>query len=324
MLTAAVRDLHQLHPGKFVTDVRTSCPELWEHNPRITSLEEDDPKVRHIQCHYPLIQRANHEPWHFLHGYSQYLGQQLGIDLHPTAFRGDIHLSPAERKRPSPVEEAHGDAGPYWIIVAGGKYDYTIKWWHRRRWQEVVDRLQDRITFVQVGGEGDYHPPLRGVIDMRGKTTLRELVRLVYWSEGVLSPVTSLPHLAAAVPLPPHRNRERPCVVVAGGREPPHWEAYPWHRFLHTVGSLPCCASGGCWKSRAVPLGDGSEHDAPKHLCQDFSTAAGLPRCMDLISTDQVIEAITSYPNTHEHQPRFQAAPQKSERQKTSRKKARF
>ncbi len=239
MLTAAVRDLHRLHPHKYITDVRTSCPELWLHNPSISPLEESDSEVRQIDCHYPLIQKANQEPWHFLHGYAQFLGAQLGLNIHPTAFRGDIHLSAEERRQPSPVEELHGKIGPYWLIVAGGKYDYTIKWWHRRRWQEVVDQLRGKITFVQVGEAGHYHPPLQGVIDMRGKTSLRELVRMIYWSEGVVCPVTSLAHLAAAVPLPSNRSGERPCVVVAGGREPPHWEAYPWHRFLHTVGSLP-------------------------------------------------------------------------------------
>ena len=42
MLTAAVRDLHRCHPGEFLTDVRTSCPELWHHNPHLTPLSEDD------------------------------------------------------------------------------------------------------------------------------------------------------------------------------------------------------------------------------------------------------------------------------------------
>jgi len=32
VLTAALRDLHLCHPGEFVTDVRTICPELWDHN----------------------------------------------------------------------------------------------------------------------------------------------------------------------------------------------------------------------------------------------------------------------------------------------------
>ena len=65
MLTAAVRDLHRAGPGGFVTDVRTPCPALWENNPHITSLEEVDPQVRVIECHYPLIHRSNQEPFHF-------------------------------------------------------------------------------------------------------------------------------------------------------------------------------------------------------------------------------------------------------------------
>ena len=45
MLTAAVRDLHRCHPGRFVTDVRTSCPDLWRYNPYLTPLDEHDPEV---------------------------------------------------------------------------------------------------------------------------------------------------------------------------------------------------------------------------------------------------------------------------------------
>jgi len=53
MLTAAVRDLHRSHPGSFVTDVRTPCPALWQHNPLVTPLKEGDPEVEVIECHYP-------------------------------------------------------------------------------------------------------------------------------------------------------------------------------------------------------------------------------------------------------------------------------
>jgi hypothetical protein len=76
-------------------------------------------------------------------------------------------------------------------------------------------------------------------------------------------------HLAAAVDSPPDAPRHRPCVVVAGGREPPHFTAHPHHQFIHTVGALRCCDDGGCWKSRAVPLGDGAEKDRPEALCVD-------------------------------------------------------
>ena len=69
MLTAAVRDLHLNHPGQFVTDVRTSASQLWENNPYLTPLEDDDPDVRIIDMEYPLIQRSNLTPHHFIHGF---------------------------------------------------------------------------------------------------------------------------------------------------------------------------------------------------------------------------------------------------------------
>ena len=36
MLTAAVRDLHAQHPGKFRTAVATSAEAIWENNPWVT------------------------------------------------------------------------------------------------------------------------------------------------------------------------------------------------------------------------------------------------------------------------------------------------
>jgi ADP-heptose:LPS heptosyltransferase len=293
MLTAAVRDLHACHPGQFRTDVRTSCPDLWAHNPHLTPLRETNPRVRVLDCQYPLIHGCNNVPSHFLWGFPDYLNQELSTRIRPTAFRGDIHLSKEERARPSLVAEQVGSDVPYWIVVAGGKYDYTIKWWHFRRYQAVVDHFRSRIQFVQVGENGHYHPPLDGVICLRGRTTLRALIHLVYHAAGVLCPVTCLMHLAAAVPTRSDRPAERPCVVVAGGREPPHWEAYPHHQFIHTVGALPCCASGGCWRSRTVPLGDGDEKDQPEKLCADV--VDGLPHCMAMIEPEDVIQRITWY-----------------------------
>ncbi|MCC6235052.1 MAG: ADP-heptose--LPS heptosyltransferase [Verrucomicrobiales bacterium] len=298
VLTATVRDLHRLYPGRYVTDVRTSCPDLWLHNPWIQPLSTQDPEVLRISCHYPLIHRANLEPWHFLHGFMQDLGTKLGLELSPTEFRGDLHLSPEERSHNPLLPSPAASGRRRWIIAAGGKYDFTIKWWHRRRWQAVVDALIDEIEFIQVGETGHYHPLLNHVVDLRGKTSLRDLVVLIHHADGVLCPVTSLMHLAAAVPRPADRPAPLPCVVVAGGRETAHWEAYPTHRFLHTIGLLPCCATGGCWKVRSVALGDGHANDDASNRCVDFDAAAGLPRCMASITPETVIAAIRSYLST--------------------------
>jgi ADP-heptose:LPS heptosyltransferase len=291
MLTAAVRDLHRAYPGRFRTDVRGSAAELWAYNPYLTPLDRSSRRVHSLVCHYPLIHRCNTAPYHFIHGFVEYLNDQLGLDIKPTEFKGDIYLSEEEKERPGPVEAVLGAKRPYWVMAAGGKYDFTIKWWHRRRWQAVVDHFRKDLLFVQVGEKGHYHPPLKGVVDLRGKTSLRDLVRLIYHANGVVCPITLPMHLAAAVPVPEGRKRLRSCIVIAGGREPAHWEQYPGHHFLHTIGALDCCARGGCWKSRTVPLGDGSPLDQPDSLCVDV-TARGLPRCMDMISTRQVCELI--------------------------------
>jgi ADP-heptose:LPS heptosyltransferase len=293
MLTAAVRDIHRTYPGEFQTDVRTPCPAIWENNPYLTHLREDDDGVESIDCHYPLIHVSNEAPYHFIHGFIEFLNERLKLRVRPTAFKGDIHISPIEKSWMSQVEEIVQDNRPFWIVVAGGKRDFTIKWWDIDRYQRVVNHFRDRILFVQVGEAHHSHPQLNNVIDLRGKTDLRQLIRLVYHAQGIVCPVTMAMHLAAAVEVRPGMPKNRPCVVIAGGREPPHWEAYTHHRFLHRVGALKCCDNGGCWKSRTVPLGDGDKKDDKDSLCLDV--VGNLPRCMHLISAEEVIAAIETY-----------------------------
>jgi ADP-heptose:LPS heptosyltransferase len=294
MLTAAVRDLHRSFPGRFITDVRTSCPEIWENNPHITALDENDSEVEVVECRYPLVGESNRLPVHFVQAFGHYLSSKLGVGIETTEFKGDIHLSYAEQKNPSITERWLGEDIPFWIVVSGGKSDFTVKWWESSRYQAVIDAFEGRILFVQVGREQDHHPRLRGTLDLRGKTTLRELIVLIHQAQGVLCPVTAAMHLAAAVPCRPNAASNRACVVVAGGREPPHWEAYPCHQFIHTVGSLHCCETGGCWKARVHTQGDGDALDSPQHICLDV-TERSLPRCMDSITVEHVVTRIELY-----------------------------
>ena len=137
MLTAAVRDLHLCYPGEFLTDVRTTCPDLWENNPYLTPLPEDDPAVRVVDCSYPLIQQSNFVPYHFIHGFIEDLNRQLGLHVRPTEFKGDIHISARERDYFARVEARVEDNPPFWLVTAGGKFDFTAKWW-------AQDALSDR------------------------------------------------------------------------------------------------------------------------------------------------------------------------------------
>lgn len=283
MLTAAIRDLHAAHPGKYKTDVRTFHPDLWLNNPNIIPLTEG----KEIIANYDLVQQSNQKPYHFIHGYRKDIQTTLGIPIPMGEFRGDIHLTDEERNtRPFEFK--------YWVIASGGKNDFTTKWWDPERWQAVVDYWHARgIKFVQVGDRNDPHPDMHNVTDMRGKTSLRQLINLIQHSEGVLCHVTSLMHIAAALPLA--GGRIRPCVVVAGGREQRSWEAYNGHRYLDTIGQLSCCDSGGCWKSRVVPGIGGSNDDS---LCVrpiEIRPGKHLPACLDRITAEHVIEAMRGY-----------------------------
>ncbi len=143
-------------------------------------------------------------------------------------------------------------ARDYWIVCSGGKKDFTNKLWPG--YQEVVERLRGKVHFIQVGTD---QPQLRGAVSWVGKTSLRTLFHLVRHCRGVLCGVSLLMHVAAAL--------EKPAVVIAGGREPVAWNAYPKQHYVHTVGSLPCTdvqgTAGACWRSRTVPLGDSEALD---------------------------------------------------------------
>jgi ADP-heptose:LPS heptosyltransferase/SAM-dependent methyltransferase len=296
MLTAAVRDLHAAAPGQYQTDVRTSCPALWENNPHLTALCEGDAGVEVVDMHYPLIHQSNQLPYHFIHGYIQYLEERVGLRIPVTRFHGDVHLSAEEKQGPAPGAD-EGVPQRFWIVVAGGKRDFTAKWWGPAGFQEVVDHFRGKITLVQCGEQGHWHPPLQGVVNRVGKTTPREFVRLMHHADGVLCPVTFAMHLAAAVETKPGRPPHRACVVIAGGREPPHWEAYPHHQFLSTVGALPCCLHGGCWRSRCQLVGDGDDKDV-RNVCEqpvELTNELRIPRCMHLITPQDVIRRIELY-----------------------------
>jgi ADP-heptose:LPS heptosyltransferase len=296
MLTAAVRDLHLAHPGHFETDVRSSADGLWKNNPYLTVFSEGDNGVECIDMHYPLIQQSNQTPYHFIHGYIQYLEDQLDVRIPVSRFHGDIHLS-LEEKESRPFTGTAGLPERFWLIVAGGKYDFTAKWWNPASFQAVVDHFRGSINFVQCGEKNHWHKPLKNVVNLVGKTSLREFVQLMYHADGVVCPVTFPMHLAAAVETKPGGPRHRPCVVIAGGREPSHWEAYPHHQFISLVGALPCCADGGCWKSRCQTVGDGDDKDH-RNLCENPVQVAPdlrIPKCMDMISPEEVIRRIEFY-----------------------------
>jgi ADP-heptose:LPS heptosyltransferase/SAM-dependent methyltransferase len=289
LMSIALRSLHKAHPGKYISDVRSPCNEIFMNNPYVTHINVPDPAAankaiedlkkdethppiilgdtKYIISHYPLIHVSGMTGLPFADGHRMFLAKQLGIDIPRTGMKPDIFFSPMELSLPRMVK------GKYWIINAGIKNDYTLKWY--AYYQEVVDMLKDKIQFVQVGqvAPGHNHPPLNGVIDLRGKTTLRQLFLLSHYSEGSICAVSLQMVVMAAL--------SKPCVVIAGAREGTRWQLNPDHRFLYMTGAMKCATYDGCWRSK-------------KEEC-DFKSRSGEPMCMELIRPEDVARAVELY-----------------------------
>lgn len=293
MLTAAVRDLALQYPGRWSIVPRTAAGELWENNPHVVKPDDKlDVQAHQVTCHYPAVNQSDRRPLHFVSAFHEFLSAELGVPLTCSEFRGDVHLSEQETAWPSDIDGL-GTERPLWLVAAGGKRDFTCKWWHG--YQQVIDLLAGEVEFAQVGEAEHWHEPLTGAVNLVGRTSLRQLVRLMRHARGVLCPVTFLMHLSAAVPTPD--GLLRPAVVIAGGREPSHWEAYPGHQFIHRVGAYPCCAHGGCWRSRCQRIGDGDVKDT-ENTCERPIMARPdlmIPECMASITPGEVVAAIRMF-----------------------------
>ena len=285
-LTAAIESLHRLYPRQYLTDVRTSCDALFEHNPLITRLPDGEADV--VEMHYTeSLNQCGERPHPFLRGYTDHLGKSLGIELDLVTNRPHLYLSDEEKQWVHQIHQHFtGQNTKFWIVNAGIKNDFTLKQWPVEYYQQVVDHFLGRIQFVQVGHPDHSHPELRGVINLIGKTGHRELIRLCYHAQGGLGPITYIQHLCAAF--------EKPYVALVGGREPVNWVQYPLQTTLHTLGKLPCCRTRACWKSRVVKLDDGQGQDGSLCELPVLGMQRPVGKCMAIIKPMDVIRAIES------------------------------
>jgi len=275
MLTACVRDIKRWKPD-YEIDIRTSHDDLFNNNPNITKLDGDDPSVWKLRMNYEIIHQSNQNMnKHFIHGFIQDFNEQTGGSIKLTEFKPDVHLTDDEKNIPVFPDQPD----KFVVINAGGKTDYLTKCWWDEAWQAVVNLCPD-IQFIQIGkrdkkdnGAGkSMHSDLEGdnIINKVDKTSMREMVRLIYQSSGTVSVVTTVMHLAAAF--------DKHAAVIAGGHEPWWWERYPGHDYFHTIGQLKCCRTGGCW-----------EKDCKNKNEQDHQ------KCLELINPADVANSIKSW-----------------------------
>lgn len=310
MFTCAVRDFCKAFPDVKVR-VQSTAMHLWDHNPyleqepfgddaidpfrgvskpdctdekQIFAIEDAIREGRPVKVYIgpgKATNASNRSDMHFANAYRLSMESLLGVKIPQGEIRPDLYMSREEYDRPPIIEP------PYWIIVAGEKGDWTAKTYPFDRWQQLVG-MMPHIKFVQIGAAGHRHKKLVGdnVVDYIGKTEnrntgIRDLMNLFNYMEGSAGLVSFHMHLAAAF--------GKPCVVVAGAREPVWFTRYPGHRYLSTDGALPCTVGANgtpksCWicdlNRCPEKCGDGREEH---------------PLCVGILTVEQIRDAIQMY-----------------------------
>ncbi|NGX49320.1 MAG: hypothetical protein K940chlam5_00918 [Candidatus Anoxychlamydiales bacterium] len=272
--TRALADLKTTYP-RYQIDVRTPCAEIWENNPHLTPLKEEDPNVEIYTIGYDEINISGWEGLHFSDAFRHDIEKKLAVKINKTGIRPEVWISNEENSWFNQVHCDFGWDGPYWVINAGRKQDNELKQYHR--FPKVVDQLNEyfngKVKIVQIGHKDHLHPPLKNVLNLVGKTDTRQMIRLIHKAAGTIGPLSFQFVLSAAF--------QQPAVCLAAGKEGVRWHLYPHMRYIHTNGALPCCAWDGCWK--------GGE----KGKC--VALVKGVPKCFTLIEPYMVVDAVKWY-----------------------------
>jgi ADP-heptose:LPS heptosyltransferase len=300
MLTAAVRDL-KTHKPEWKINVETSCPEIWLNNINLSpSVTESNADFVINSDYKHEVNKSNQRGYHFSRAFTDNLSEVLKINIPISGHGPDIYFS---------QDEINHDLGlgEYWIINAGGKYDFTAKWWNPDHYQEVVNHFKGKIKFIQVGAREHHHPQLNNVQNLIGKTSIRTLMLMAKKSQGAITPVSFLMHVTGN--MDSIYGGKVPAIVLAGGREQTSWESYDNHNYISRVGMYKCCDMGACWKTKATETFCEQEIQEKKTLddtsiCEDrvdlggkISSPSGeakfyIARCMHEITPKEIIEKI--------------------------------
>lgn len=240
MLSAVFREWRSR--GRRGVWVMTGAPELFDGNDDVDHVlpcsEDSVVALRRVgvtvaHCHYhrydATSDRDEAPREHYIAAMCRGAGLTGQIRLRPY-----LTLTESERQRGRLASEQ--------VVVQtsaqGARFPIPNKEWPADHFGRLIERLVHRFTVVQLGAAQD--PTFPGVIDLRGRTTIREAAGILSASRLFVGLPGFLMHLARAV--------ETPAVIVYGGRENPAISGYG--EFENLVSNMGCAP---CWRRRTCP-----------------------------------------------------------------------
>jgi ADP-heptose:LPS heptosyltransferase len=233
MCTPALRELKRRNPSCHVT-FYTNFPDLIAGLPFIDQVRPAGDSPR--DAIWPNYERSRPPRRHIARIFGDHLGLPVR-DVRPScvvdpALRDQFRAAWKDRPRP-------------WIVVNRRASRWTPnKDWPDEFWVELIDRLASQGTVIEVGADTTSLPARSGgsYVDLRGQTTLPELIAAIAACDLLVGPITGTVHIAAAMGVP--------SVVIYGGYEHPDGSSYPGNINLYSP--VECAP---CWLRDPCPFG---------------------------------------------------------------------
>lgn len=264
VLSAALAALHETYPGEYETNVSSPHRALLLHNPHLSDYSGNKS---------PIDYRLN--PAHtmadaYVADLSRIINRPLSLTSQPK-----LYLSNEEQE---PLADLPKD---YIVFNAGRKPDMTVKGLPLETAEEVTKNAP--LPCIQLGLP-QHNEPVKGAIDLRGKTSLRQVMRIAAHARAGFGGDTFLFHCCGAL--------GTPYVCIAPPRLHLKWlELYHNQTLLTAMGQLDCCKNP-CGMRRVEKLGDGSCLDDLICLQPRHDYRLPVAECMLHIKSQQIIEAI--------------------------------
>jgi hypothetical protein len=235
LCTAVLREMHKR--GRRRVAMMTKWPELFENLPYPAKLISYDVGALHCIARAGIAVREvsygrtvqtdplklEFEPGHFIEAMSRSVGITDAVEISP-----EVSLQAGEVAKWANLR----DCVAVQTSRANPRHAMPNKEWSPGNWPELAKQLQGAARFVQVGGPDD--PVFPGAEDLRGRTSLRDLMAVLANAKLFIGLEGFLMHLAKAV--------QTESVIIYGGYIHPSHSGYSENTNLFT--DLPCSPCG--------------------------------------------------------------------------------
>jgi ADP-heptose:LPS heptosyltransferase len=233
MCTPALRVLRQRNPSARIR-FYTNFGVLVEGLPYIDEVHPYAERPAHAK----FLEYTNVVPSH-VH-ITRLLGFKLGLDVRDT--RPDCIV---EKALVVQYEREWANLPRPWVIVLRRASRFTPnKDWPDASWDRLIACMRRSSSVIEIGegGDGaDGAPKEANYVDLRGATSLQQLVAAVAAADIYVGPVSGPAHIATAV--------GTQAVLVIGGYEHPDNTAYPGN--IAHYAQVPCAP---CWLREPCPF----------------------------------------------------------------------